>query len=254
MKQLFTWTGTLMLAVACSASWAIDLPKLERALSGDHRSPENKARDEYRNPADTLTFLGIEADDTVVESWPGGGWYTQVLAPYLKDEGKLIAAEPSPRENFHKMLDANPEIYGDVERVDLSSGKPMAEPGSVDAILDFRNAHNWIGNAERHEPLLKAWHKALKPGGIVGIVDHRQDPDGNEIRGYITEQAVIDVMDEHGFKLLGRSEVNANPKDTKDHPRGVWTLPPSLALGEQDREKYLAIGESDRMTLMFGKK
>lgn len=255
MKHITTSLGALLLIISCAGSWAgIDKAKLEQALAGDHRPAENSARDEYRHPMETLTFFGIEPDDTVVESWPGGGWYTQVLAAYLKDEGQLIVAEPSKRESFHQMLDANAAVYGDVKRVDLSAGKPIAEPGSVDAILDFRNAHNWIGAQERHEPLLKAWHEALKPGGIVGIVDHRRDPDGKETRGYITEQSVIDIMDKYGFKLLGRSDINANPKDTKDHPSGVWTLPPTLTLGEQDKEKYMDIGESDRMTLMFTKK
>lgn len=255
MKHFTTGLSALLLTIACATSWAgIDKAKLEQALSGDHRPAENKARDQYRHPLETLTFFGIEPDDTVVESWPGGGWYTQVLAPYLKGDGQLIVAEPRRGDTYHQMLDANPGVYGEVKRVDLSAGKPIAEAGSVDAIVDFRNAHNWIGSQERYQPLLKAWHNALKPGGIVGIVDHRRDPNGPQTRGYITEQSVIDIMDQHGFKLLGRSEINANPKDTKDHPRGVWTLPPTLTLGEQDRDKYMAIGESDRMTLLFTKK
>lgn len=255
MKALPLWLITLALAVTHSAAFAVDQAALQGAINGDHRSAQNKARDQYRHPAETLTFFGIDKDDTVVESWPGGGWYTQILAPYLKDEGLLIAAEPRPNERYHQMLEARPDIYGKVLLVDLSSSAPLAEPGSVDAVLDFRNAHNWLNSAERREPLLKAWHRALKPNGIVGIVDHRQDPDGPDARtGYTKEQTLIDVMESHGFKLLKRSEINANPKDSKDHPAGVWTLPPTLKLGEQDREKYLAIGESDRMTLMFGKK
>lgn len=256
MKNSKFWIGALLLTsliLAHGSAWASDQKGLQQALNGEHRPAEDKARDQYRHPLETLTFFGVEKDATVVESWPGGGWYTQVLAPYLKDEGRLIAAEHRPRDSYHQMLAANPGVYGDVVKVDLSAGEALAEPGSVDAVLDFRNAHNWIRNSSASETLLKAWHKALKTDGIVGIVDHRQD-EGNEIRGYITEQAVIDTMDKHGFKLLGRSEINANPNDTKNHPSGVWTLPPTLTLGEQDREKYLAIGESDRMTLMFGKK
>lgn len=254
MKRLSLFLGALGLLLTQPAVWAADKEALQQAANGEHRSAENKTRDQYRNPVETLAFFGIEQDDTVVESWPGGGWYTQMLAPYLKDEGQLIVAEPRPRESYHEMLEANPAVYGDVEKVDLSAGEALAEPGTVDAVLDFRNAHNWIGSSARHDPLLSAWHKALKQDGIVGIVDHRQDPDGNDVRGYVTEQAVIDIMDQYGFELLERSDVNANPKDTKDYESGVWTLPPTLRLGEQDREKYLAIGESDRMTLKFGKK
>lgn len=254
MKILSLWIGSFALLLATGLSWATDQSALEQAINGTHRPAEDKARDQYRNPLETLSFFGIEKDDTVVESWPGGGWYTQVLAPYLKDEGQLIVAEPRPRDSYHQMLADNSSVYGEVTKVDLSAGEAFAKPGSVDAVLDFRNAHNWIGNSERSEPLLKGWHKALKADGVVGIVDHRQDADGDPIRGYVTEQSVIDIMDKHGFKLLESSEVNANPKDSKDHSSGVWTLPPSLALGDQDRDKYLAIGESDRMTLKFGKK
>ncbi|MEX1033486.1 MAG: methyltransferase [Cellvibrionaceae bacterium] len=256
MKTINLWLSALILLIAHSAALAVDEAALEKALNGDHRPAADKARDQYRHPAETLAFFGIEKDDTVVESWPGGGWYTQVLAPYLKDEGQLIVAEPRPNPRYHSMLEENSDVYGEVVKVDLAAGEAMAEPGTVDAILDFRNAHNWIGSSERREPLLKAWHAALKSDGIVGIVDHRQDADSSVTgrTGYVTEQQVIDVMEEHGFELLERSEVNANPKDTKDHPSGVWTLPPSLRLGDQDRDKYLAIGESDRMTLKFRKK
>lgn len=253
-------TKSKLLAIAFTAlcfsasSLAADKTALEQAVAGEHRSTENRARDQYRHPVETLAFFGIEPDHTVVESWPGGGWYTQVLAPYLKENGKLIAAEPQPRESYHQMLNANPDVYSDVELVDLSSGVALAEPGSIDAIVDFRNSHNWIGSKERHDPLLRAWHKALKDDGIVGIVDHRRDPEGPATRGYLSEQQVIDIMDQYGFKLLERSEINANPKDSKDYPSGVWTLPPTLTLGDEDREKYLAIGESDRMTLIFTKK
>ena len=237
-------------------AWSVDREGLAEALAGAHRSPENKARDVYRHPLETLEFFGVEPDMTVVESWPGGGWYTQVLAPYLQDKGTFIGAQPRAREAWDAMLDANPDVYGKVVRVDLSK-EAMAAPGSVDVILDFRNAHNWLRSAERAQGLAKAWHDALKPGGIVGIVDHRQDadappPEGRS--GYIKEQDLIDFMSANGFEFVAKSEVNANPKDTKDHPRSVWTLPPSLALGDQDREKYLAIGESDRLTMTFRKK
>ena len=241
--------------------------KLTRVLNGDQRSEANKARDMYRRPYETLTFFGLTENMTVIESWPGGGWYTEVLGPYLKDSGKLIAAtydrNPETQGDYYRKANqkfddkviAHPEVFGTVTVVGLTpdAASVLAEPGSVDMVLDFRNAHNWI----RKEPdsIVKAWYNALKPGGIVGIVDHRMD-EGKEIaqrNGYIHESTVIDVMERNGFKLEAKSELNANPKDTKDHPKGVWTLPPSLALGDQDREKYLAIGESDRMVLKFVK-
>lgn len=245
---------TLCLAQAVSA-WSVDREGLAEALNGSHRSAENKARDVYRHPVETLDFFGIKPGMTVVESWPGGGWYTEVLAPYLKNEGKLIGAQPRARASWDALLDANPEVYGKVVRVDLSN-EPMAPPGTVDAILDFRNAHNWIGNAARHDSLLKSWHTALKPDGIVGIVDHRQDADNTNAgrTGYIKEQDLIDIMAQYGFEFVAKSDINANPNDTKDHPGGVWSLPPVMRLGDQDKEKYLAIGESDRLTMKFIKK
>lgn len=241
--------------------------KLAQVLMGSQRSEANKARDVYRHPFETLKFFGINENMTVIESWPGGGWYTEVLGPYLKDSGKLIAAtynrDPETQGDYYKRANqrydenfvSHPEVFGPITVVGLSP-EPLAvlaEPGSVDMVLDFRNAHNWI--QKKPDSIVKAWYNALKPGGIVGIVDHRMD-EGVEItkrNGYIHESTVIDVMERNGFKLDAKSELNANPKDTKDHPKGVWTLPPSLALGDEDRDKYLAIGESDRMVLKFVK-
>lgn len=261
MRKLshFTFYSALLVSVATIGlsqfASADGHGELTKALSGDHRSEANKARDMYRHPAETLEFFGITPTMTVVESWPGGGWYTEVLAPYLRDNGKLIGAQPRAREAWDAKLDANPEVYGKVVRVDLSN-EPMAAPGSVDAIVDFRNAHNWMPRAERAEAVVKAWHAALKPGGIVGIVDHRQDADSTVTQrtGYIKEQDVISFMEDRGFEFVAKSEVNANAKDTKDYSGGVWTLPPVMRLGDEDKEKYMAIGESDRMTLKFKKK
>ena len=255
MRKTIFYSFLIFLLVAPTA-WSADQESLAKALNGAHRSAENKARDIYRHPAETLAFFGIEPTMTVVESWPGGGWYTQVLAPYLRDQGTFIAAYPRVNAGWDAMLAANPEVYGKVVKVDLSSGAAMAEPGSVDAILDFRNAHNWMPRSETADNLIKSWHAALKPGGIVGIVDHRQNADSTvEGRtGYIKEQDLIDVMAKHGFELAAKSDVNANPKDTKDHPSGVRTLPPVMRLGEENKDKYLAIGESDRLTMKFIKK
>jgi predicted methyltransferase len=240
---------------------------LNAAIAGDHRSESNKARDSYRRPFETLRFLGITDKMTVIESWPGGGWYTEILAPYLKNGGQLIAAtydrNPDSQKSWMKRLNQNfddkfvahPETYGNIAVVGLlpSSNPELAPPGSVDAVLDFRNAHNWIKTDA--DNLIMAWHKALRSGGIVGLVDHRMDDDKeyNPNNGYVHEKQIIDAMAKHGFKLEARSDLNRNPKDTKDHPKGVWTLPPTLALKDQDREKYLAIGESDRMLLKFVK-
>jgi len=244
-----------MLVFYAGAGFAED-PALQNALNGDHRSTENKARDHYRKPAEVLGLIGMTANSVVIESWPGGGWYTQVLAPYLRDKGKLIVAYHRNNARYNQMLADNPEVYGKVIKVDLSAGESMATPASVDFVVDFRNAHNWIGREELAASLIKAWHDALKPGGMVAIVDHRQDADSTITgrTGYIKEQQLIDIMDKYGFTLASRSDLLSNPNDTKDHPSGVWTLPPVLRLGDKDRDKYMAIGESDRMLLIFTKR
>tara|TARA_R100001039_G_C1854470_1_gene116399 strand:- start:9533 stop:10351 length:819 start_codon:yes stop_codon:yes gene_type:complete len=239
---------------------------LRAAIDGEHRSDLNRSRDVYRNPYETLTFFGVERDDTVIEAWPGGGWYTEILAPYLQDHGTLIGAtydrSPEPlagwmsgsNATFQRLLDSNPAVYGDVviaEQLTQSQSR-IAEPGSVDVILDFRNAHNWIGMGAAN--VIMAWHDALKPGGTVGIVDHRWDADQAAIpgNGYIHEQQLIDLMTSHGFTYAGSSEINANPNDPKNHEGGVWMLPPNLrGLSAEQRPMYQAIGESDRMTMKF---
>ncbi|HBN14334.1 MAG: methyltransferase [Gammaproteobacteria bacterium] len=236
------------------------------AIHGDHRSDLNKARDVYRSPYDTLTFFGIEPHHTVIEAWPGGGWYTEILAPYLKENGKLIAATYDRSDNpeqgwmtgsnaaFARLIDSNTELYGDIEISQqlTQSQSAIAPAGTVDAIVDFRNAHNWLGMGA--DNVVMAWHAALKPGGVVGIVDHRWPADQAAIpgNGYIHEQQLIDLMTAHGFTLAGRSEINANPNDPKDHPNGVWMLPPNLrGLDDETRARNIRIGESDRMTLKF---
>ncbi len=248
-----TAAATIIALSVQSPAFAFDKASLDAALNGSHRSAENKARDQYRKPAAVLEFLGIDSSQTVVESWPGGGWYTQVLAPYFKGKGKFIAAEGRVNPNFAKMLESD-AVYSEVVKVTFADG--IADPGTVDAVLDFRNAHNWLGNKDRAEPLVKAWHHALKTGGVVGIVDHRMDDDSTVTRrtGYIKEKDLIAFMESHGFSFVARSDALANPKDTKDYEGGVWSLPPVLRNKEVDKEKYLAIGESDRMLLKFVKK
>ena len=245
---------------------------LDAAIAGDHRSEENKARDKYRRPKETLAFFGFRSDMTVVEIWPGGGWYTEILAPALKDAGRLYAAQYSLNPSFGyqrryfgtflSKLGATPDIYRDVEITTLDSPYALviAPAGSTDMVLTFRNAHNWVnpGYGAQAGPLsFKAMFDALKPGGVLGVVDHRwpdaktEDSDAED--GYVSEDRLIELAKTAGFKLAARSDMNRNSADDHEHPQGVWSLPPSLAEGDKDREAYLAIGESDRMTLKFVK-
>ena len=240
--------------------------RLKDIIAGDHRSVENKARDKYRNPLETLTFFGISPDMTVVEIYPGRGWYTEILAPYLKGSGTVYAAEhpgdPSYEavqkslEAFDQTVKGAPELYGEVKRTKLTKDGDIAPPGSADLVVTFRNVHSWMGSATENEAFA-AMFRALKPGGVLGVVQHRGDPnvkqDPKAGTGYVNEDYVIGLAKKAGFELAEKSEINANPKDTKDYPKGVWTLPPSFRLGDEDREKYSAIGESDRMTLKFVK-
>lgn len=235
---------------------------LKGAVASEDRTPKNTLRDSSRNPVETLSFFGIESDMVVIELSPGGGWYTEILANYIHYPGTLIAAHWSKdseiayyrrgRANFEKKMSNNP-MYGRVEIVDLYS--ELAEENSVDAVLTFRNLHNWLG--PNLDNIFSNTFKSLKPGGVFGIVEHRAKP-GTSIEmmkksGYVTEAHAIKIAKKHGFELAAKSEINANPKDTADHPKGVWTLPPNYRLKDKDREKYSDIGESDRMTLLFKK-
>jgi predicted methyltransferase len=242
---------------------------LDAAIAGDHRAPANVARDAARHPKETLLFFGLEPGMTVMEVWPGsGGWYTEILAPVLRDRGRLIAASWDPATDnqfvqdglkaYRAKLDARPDVYAGVEVTALhypTAMKPVPD-GTVDLVLTFRNIHNWMPR-EAARPMLQAMYDALKPGGVLGVVEHRagagapQDPQARS--GYVREDYAIDLIESIGFRLVGRSEVNANPADTRDYELGVWTLPPTLRLGEKDRDRYLAIGESDRFTLRFEK-
>ena len=242
---------------------------IDRALAGTQRTEANRARDVYRHPRETLLAFGLKPDMAVVEIWPGGGWYTEVLAPVVRGRGTLYAAhfyvdEKSPRymgqarDNFQKKLAAEPAVYDQVRvtAFDAAGQVNIAPAGSVDMVLTFRNVHNWTA-AKSDAAAFRVFYAALKPGGILGVVEHRAK-EGASLEemiksGYMTEAYVISLAERAGFRLAGKSEVNANPKDTRDHPRGVWTLPPTYRLGDQDRARYAAIGESDRMTLKFVK-
>ena len=229
---------------------------LRAAIAGPQRSDANKARDKYRHPFETLTFFGIKPDMTVVEISPGTGWYTEILAPFLKDHGKLYEAVGggAGAKSFEDKLKAEPAVYGKVIVTTLQppAQTEIAPAGSADMVLTFRNVHDWLPRGTTPD-YFKAFYRALKPGGILGITDHRADPsqpqDPKAGNGYVRQDYMIQIAEQAGFKLAGTSEINANPKDPRNQP--VWNLPPTLRQGDKDRDKYLAIGESDRMTLKF---
>jgi predicted methyltransferase len=240
---------------------------LARWVAAPHRTASNVARDGFRHPLETLTFFGIKENSTVVEILPGsGGYYMEILAPYLKERGRYImanrdeAAAPQYLADHKKLLarlKADPGLYEKVLVTKFNADKhEIASPGSADFVLTFRNLHNWIDRNEI-DGALRAFLRALKPGGVLGVVDHRGRTDMSQEAqmrsGYVRQDFAIALIEKAGFKLAGASEVNANPKDTKDHPEGVWTLPPTYRLKDKDRAKYQAIGESDRFTLRFVK-
>ncbi len=242
--------------------------RLEKIISGDHRSDANKARDIYRNPLATLAWLGVKEDMTIVEITPGAGWYAEILAPYVKDKGQYYGAGFDAESEvkyfrdsaakFKKKLSSNVAVYGNAIVTELAPPHKtaIAPEGSADYVLTFRNVHNWMKGGYADD-VFESMFKALKPGGYMGLVEHRgdesvpQDPEAKS--GYVNQSYVIEMAKKAGFEFVASAEINANAKDTADHPKGVWTLPPRLALKDKDREKYLAIGESDRMTLMFRK-
>ena len=254
-----------VLASACAPAPVGEQDGLARLLSAPHRSERNVVRDAHRHPVETLAFFGIRESSTVVEILPGsGGYYMEILAPWLRGKGRYIAANrdalaaPQYLEDHRKLLarlKAEPSLYGKVVVTEFNAGlHDIAPPGGADFVLTFRNLHNWIERGEI-EGALRAFRKALKPGGVLGVVDHRGRTDLSQEaqmkNGYVREDYAIALIENAGFRLAGRSEVNANPKDGKDHPEGVWTLPPTYRLKDQDRAKYAAIGESDRFTLKF---
>lgn len=257
--------------------------RIREILAGTHRPDHNKSRDADRHPAQTLAFFGVQPDHTVVELWPGGGWYTEILAPFVKDAGQLRVTlyDPAGPEAYYGTKQATDmlarfekeaDIFGDVQHVTVpqnvefdDKGKiskievqpfSLGEPGSADVVLTFRNSHGWF-NRGAETIVYGAAFEVLKPGGVFGVVQHRAaegaDPAETGKKGYLPEATVVAAAEAAGFELVEKSEINANPKDTRDYEDGVWTLPPSLRKGDVDRDKYVAIGESDRMTLKFVK-
>lgn len=274
MTQMMTVAAATLLLMACgnndSTSEVSGMTLTQAVNENPARDPENLKRDVYRNPIETLTFFDVQPDMTVVEIWPGGGWYTEILAPYLKDQGQFYAAHfpqsetrdfyVNSRKKFVERV-ATDEAFSAIQVTEFapSENSAIAPAGSVDRILTFRNLHNWYmgGGNQALEGAFATFYTALKPGGILGVVDHRlpeQRPvTEQDSSGYMKASIAIAAAQAAGFVLVAESDINANPEDTADHPRGVWSLPPTLSLGEQDRARYQAIGESDRFTLKFKK-
>ena len=253
--------------LVAAPSQAAPSAAIKAAVANPARLPAERQRDRYRHPAETLSFFGVAPNQTVIEYSPGGGWYTRILMPLLAKSGHYVAVVSTnlqSQESAKKLVASLPGAA----RATVSAFDPatatMAKPGSADVVLTFRNVHNLLmpedggtkdGSVAR--AFFRAAYKALKPGGVLGVVDHRL-PEGaaaerEQTSGYVKRSTVLRLASEAGFRLAGESEVNANPKDTADWPNGVWTLPPTLSQKDKDREKYLAIGESDRMTLRFVK-
>lgn len=270
-RQILCVVGALTLTLSASVyannEYIADL--LDEVIDAPHRSEENRARDRYRHPKETLLFFGLRENMTVIEISPASGWYTEILAPILKRQGKFIGSppalaadtpEPMKRRDaaYKAMVAADPKLYGGATIVNFDLQKPVfGTAASADMVLTFRNVHNWA-KAGTADAMFQAFHTALKNGGVLGVVEHRARPGTSFQRqidsGYMTEAYVIEAATRAGFKLVASSDINFNPKDTTDHPGGVWNLPPNLrGVAEKDKAKYLAIGESDRMTLKFVK-
>ena len=262
------WVGPARSGQPGSSASAVDDPSLLTAVAGPARSEANRLRDGARHPYETLRFFGLQASHTVVELAPGAGWYTEILAPYLRARGRLVAAHYArdqgsderrrSRQNFEAKLARNPEWYDRVQLATLPHGERFVDvaAASADQVLTFRNLHNWLEDGTL-DARLRAFHAVLKPGGVFGVVDHRAAPGTSQAQqqrsGYLTEALVTDRVRAAGFELDARSEVNANPKDGRDHPHGVWSLPPTLRGGDADRARFVAIGESDRFTHRYRK-
>ena len=269
IKHFLPWAAALMMGLASAGAAQAD-DALKAALAGAQRAPAAVARDAARHPHETLSFLGIRPDMTVVELSPGGGWYTEILAPYLKPRGQLILAGDDPEsgvayyrrsaERMDKKLKADPMSFDKVRVAVFAPPNQLqyAAPDSADMVLTFRSVHNWSAQGDAVvAAVFKSVHTTLKPGGVFGVVDHRlpagQVQDAKASSGYVHQAYVVRLAEAAGFRLAAASEVNANPKDTVDHPGGVWALPPNFANKDKDRARFEAIGESDRFTLKFVK-
>lgn len=259
--------AALLAACATYSSRQSTGEALDGILAGNQRSEANRERDQYRHPKATLLFFGIRPEMSVLEVWPEPGWYTEILAPLLRDKGKyyagVIAAEPGNAhitqrlDDYRQMLASRPDLYDRVQVVAFPlDGSDVVPPGTLDMVVTFRNIHNWMAR-DAAAQAFATLYRALKPGGVLGVTEHRGNPavpqDPKAKSGYVNEDYAIKLIEAQGFTLVGQSQVNANPKDTKDYQQGVWTLPPTYRLGAKDHDKYAAIGESDRFTLKFVK-
>ncbi|MDR6092859.1 methyltransferase [Stenotrophomonas sp. SORGH_AS_0321] len=245
-------------------------PAIEAAVKSTTRDPANVTRDGFRHPAQTLSFFKLTPASTVIEITPGNGWYSEILAPLVRQQGQYIAAVVDPaavpegrgrdyqqrsRDGLQKKFSTAPAQFDKATEVAYDPAAPVfGKPASADVVLTFRNVHNWRKSGQA-PGMFKGFYDVLKPGGVLGVVEHRAKADvgDDDGTGYVGQQQVIAMAEAAGFKLDGSSEINANPRDTKDHPNGVWTLPPSNNHDAADAAKYRAIGESDRMTLRFVK-
>mgnify|MGYP003330427382 FL=1 len=259
-----TFLCSLLFLIGCSQSVSEDPVQL--AVENTDRTKKFTERDKFRNPAATLNFFGIKPDMKVLELSAGGGWYTEILAPLLYDSGQLVVTHHDPkagayqkrsRENFDNKVASHPGFDKlKVVTTHVPPKKAYVEAETFDMVLTFRNLHNWLSRDAMQDVMEEAFN-ALKSGGAFGVVEHRADDTASleymKKSGYVSQALAIEVAQEVGFTLVSSSEINANSKDTKDHPKGVWTLLPNLRLGEEDKDKYIAIGESDRMTLLFVK-
>ena len=266
MKKLST---ALLVLLITLGHQNVESKSLDSVIAGDHRSEQNKSRDVYRNPKQTLEFFGIESEMTVVEVWPSAGWYTEILAPYLNEKGQYISASFDLNSDsafvqrmgkiFLGKLEKRPDLYSNVKHgvLMLRDKIEVADPGTVDMVLTFRNIHNWMAREQQHIAM-KAFYEMLKPGGILGVVEHRGDElvpqDPSSKSGYVNESYMVKIAEAAGFILDDSSEVNSNPLDTKNHSEGVWTLPPTYRAQNDAQKMALSeIGESDRFTLRFKK-
>jgi predicted methyltransferase len=271
VKHTLAWLGcaSILALAACAAvsTRQQTADALTGILAGDQRTSEERARDVYRHPKETLLFFGIRPEMQVLEVWPEPGWYTEVIAPLVRESGHYYAAvipgDPSDKhitqrlQDYRAKLASRPELYDKVSVVNFpADGGDAVPPGTLDMVVTFRNIHNWMARDDAAQAFA-TMYRALKPGGILGVVEHRGNPaveqDPHAKSGYVNEDFAVHLIEAQGFRLVAKSEVNANPKDTKDYQQGVWTLPPTYRLGEKDHDKYAAIGESDRFTLRFVK-
>jgi len=257
--------GALLCGCATTGGQETTARALDGILAGSQRTEADRSRDAYRHPKETLLFFGIRPQMRVLQVWPESGWYTAIIAPLLQAQGRyiggVIAPDPGSRflaarlAGYRRLLASRPDLYGKVKVVTFPlDGGDVLPPRSVDMVLSFCDLHEWMALGDAQQALATIY-RALAPGGVFGVVDNRGNPalpqDPRAKAGYVRQDYAIGMIQAAGFRLVATSQVNANPNDTKDYPAGVWALPPDYRLGNVDRARYRAIGESDRFTLKF---